>query len=149
MVSLIICLCNISFQTTWIATSSSGEKLGLFALCFMGISFSNSISSPLTICNMNLSDVSFSHSWISSTIYPLWKLLGVCFKLTSDAWINVYCGLLLWSSRIILGGSPSLNLKKTLTKKAKKDSTLIGSNFHFFSSYLPLLDLSHALSDRP
>ena len=59
---LIICLCNISSKITWISISSSGEKLGSFALCFMEISFSNSIVSPLTICNINLSDVSFCHS---------------------------------------------------------------------------------------
>ena len=154
MVSLIIRLCNISSKITWISTLSSGEKRGLFALCFVGMSFSNSILSPLTICNINLSDVSFCHSWICSAICPPWKFWGVCFKLTSDVGINISCGLLLCSSRTFLGGSPSLDLKKTALSNILHDLlnicyyTLIGSSPHFFSIYLSLLDLSHALSDR-
>ena len=56
---LIIYLWNISSKLTCISTSSSGEKLGLFALCFIGIPFSKSVVSPLIICNINLSDASF------------------------------------------------------------------------------------------
>ena len=112
VVSLIICLCNIS-KVTWISISSSGERLGFYALCFMGISFSNSMVSPLTICNINLSDVSFCHSWICSAICPPWKFFGVCFKFTFSAGINISWDLLLWSSTTFLGGSPYLDLKKT------------------------------------
>ena len=113
VVFLIIYLCNISSKITWISTSSSsGEKLGFFALCVMGVSFSNSIVSPLTICNINLSDVSFCHSGICSANFPPWKCLEVCFKLTSGAGINISWDLLLWSSRTFFGerGSPSLDL---------------------------------------
>ena len=64
VVSVIICIYIIFSKITWISTFSSGEKLGFFAVCFIRISFSNSIVSPLTICDINLSDVSFCHFWI-------------------------------------------------------------------------------------
>ena len=39
VVSLIICLCKISSKVTWIPNSSSGEKLGIFALFYGNIIF--------------------------------------------------------------------------------------------------------------
>ena len=137
VVSLIIYLCNISSKITWISTSSSsGEKLGFFVLCVMGVSFSNSIVSHLTICKINLSDVSFCHSGICSANCPPWKFLGVFFKLTSGAGINISWDLLLWSFRTFFWWG-----RLPFPRPIYCCYTLIGSNFHFFSTYLSLLDL--------